>query len=135
MTTEIHEIAKRIVPVLRTGCVEASVFGSIARGDASQLSDLDLLVKYHEDVSLLDVVDLKNELESILGVKVDLVSSGLFEASSQRTGFERKPPHSMKKDPWVHIDDISDSIKAIKKYTLRFGAKPTSWLHRKNRMR
>lgn len=24
----------------------------------------------------------------------------------------------MKKDPWVHIDDIYDSIKAIKKYTL-----------------
>jgi hypothetical protein len=76
MTTEIHEIAKRIVPVLKNrGVVEASVFGSIARGDASQLSDLDLLLKYHEDVSLLDVVDLKNELESILGVKVDLVSS------------------------------------------------------------
>jgi len=76
MTTEIHEIAKRIVPVLKNrGVVEASVFGSIARGDACQLSDLDLLVKYHEDVSLLDVVDLKNELESILGVKVDLVSS------------------------------------------------------------
>jgi predicted nucleotidyltransferase len=75
MTIEIHEIAKRIVPVLRSrGVVEASVFGSIARGDASPLSDLDLLVKYRDDVSLLDVVGLKNELESILGVKVDLVS-------------------------------------------------------------
>jgi uncharacterized protein len=76
MTTEIHEIAKRIVPVLRNrGVVEASVFGSIARGDAGPLSDLDLLVKYRNDVSLLDVVGLKNELETILGVKVDLVSS------------------------------------------------------------
>jgi predicted nucleotidyltransferase len=75
MTIELPEIAKRIVPVLRNrGVVEASVFGSIARGDASPLSDLDLLVKYRDDVSLLDVVGLKNELESILGVKVDLVS-------------------------------------------------------------
>jgi hypothetical protein len=76
MTAEINELAERIVPVLRNrGVVEASVFGSIARGDASSLSDLDLLVKYRDDVSLLDVVGLKNELESILGVKVDLVSS------------------------------------------------------------
>jgi predicted nucleotidyltransferase len=76
MATEIHELAKRIVPVLKNcGVVEASVFGSIARGDTSSLSDLDLLVKYRDDVSLLDVVGLKNELESILGVKVDLVSS------------------------------------------------------------
>jgi uncharacterized protein len=76
MAAEINELAERIVPVLRNrGVVEASVFGSIARGDASSLSDLDLLVKYRDDVSLLDVVGLKNELESILGVKVDLVSS------------------------------------------------------------
>ena len=76
MTTKIHEIAQRIVPVLKNrGVVEASVFGSIAREDSSSLSDLDLLVKYRDDVSLLDVVGLKNELESILGVKVDLVSS------------------------------------------------------------
>jgi uncharacterized protein len=76
MTTEIHEIAKRIVPILRNrGVVTASVFGSIARGEAGPRSDLDLLVKYRDDVSLFDVVGLKNELESILGVKVDLVSS------------------------------------------------------------
>jgi hypothetical protein len=76
MATEIHELAERIVPVLRNrGVVEASVFGSIARGDAGSLSDLDLLVKYRDDVSLFDVVGLKNELESILGIKVDLVSS------------------------------------------------------------
>jgi predicted nucleotidyltransferase len=76
MTAEIHEIAKRIIPVLRNrGVIEASVFGSIARGEDNPLSDLDLLVKYRDDVSLLDVVGLKNEIESILGVKVDLVSS------------------------------------------------------------
>ena len=75
MTAEIHEIAERIVPILRNrGVVEASVFGSVARGDIGSLSDLDLLVKYRNDVTLLDVVSLKNELEGILGVKVDLVS-------------------------------------------------------------
>jgi hypothetical protein len=75
MNIEVHEIAKRIVPVLKSrGVVEASVFGSLARGEASPLSDIDLLVKYRDDVSLLDVVGLENELESILGVRVDLVS-------------------------------------------------------------
>jgi len=72
---EIGELAKRIVPILRySGVVEASVFGSFARGEVHPDSDLDLLVRYKKSVSLLDVSELKCELEKLLGSQVDLIS-------------------------------------------------------------
>jgi predicted nucleotidyltransferase len=72
---EIESLAKRIVPILReSGVIEASVFGSFVRGDPRPDSDLDLLVKYEEKVSLFDVSGLKYELEKLLGGKVDLIS-------------------------------------------------------------
>ena len=71
----IEDLAKRIVPILRNaGVVEASVFGSFTRGEAQPDSDLDLLVRYKETVSLFDVSGLKCELEKFLGNKVDLIS-------------------------------------------------------------
>ena len=72
---EIEELAKHIVPVLRDGgVIEASVFGSFTRGEVQADSDLDLLVRYKEKISLFDVSGLKCELEKLLGIKVDLVS-------------------------------------------------------------
>ena len=72
---EIKELAKNIVPLLRDmGVIEASVFGSFMRGEVQSDSDLDLLVRYKESVSLFDVGGLKCELEKLLGIKVDLVS-------------------------------------------------------------
>lgn len=54
--------------------VEASVFGSFARGDAGVTSDIDILVTYDADVSLFDHFDLKDELEKTSGRHVDVVS-------------------------------------------------------------
>jgi predicted nucleotidyltransferase len=72
---EIEELAKSIAPILREGgVIEASVFGSFTRGEVQPDSDLDLLVKYEETVSLFDVSGLKYELEKLLGSKVDLIS-------------------------------------------------------------
>lgn len=50
------------------------IFGSVARGEQSEASDLDLLVSFDEPVSLFDVVRLEQELESRLGVDVDVVT-------------------------------------------------------------
>jgi len=50
------------------------VFGSYVRGEQTHDSDLDLLVRFHEDATLLHLVGLGNFLEEQLGVKVDLVS-------------------------------------------------------------
>jgi len=54
---------------------EVSLFGSALREDFNSSSDFDLLIVFNnsQDKSLLDIVDLKNELEEVLGRKVDIV--------------------------------------------------------------
>ncbi len=49
------------------------LFGSIVRGDNSVSSDVDILVEFEKPIGL-DFVSLADELEEILGVKVDLVT-------------------------------------------------------------
>jgi hypothetical protein len=72
---DVENLKKIAVPVLKGyGVEKAAVFGSFARGDATENSDIDLLVKYKEGTSLFDVVRLQNRLEAELGRKVDLVS-------------------------------------------------------------
>lgn len=52
------------------------VFGSAARGEDTEESDIDLLVEFTEPKSLLDLVGLEQEFEDALGRKVDLVTTG-----------------------------------------------------------
>jgi predicted nucleotidyltransferase len=56
------------------GVIQASVFGSYARGEQTPKSDLDLFVRCRPGVSLFDVFDLQAELEQQAGVAVDLVT-------------------------------------------------------------
>jgi len=50
------------------------IFGSYARGDAGENSDIDILVEFHKSATLLDLAGLGNFLEEKLKHKVDLVS-------------------------------------------------------------
>lgn len=52
------------------------VFGSVARGDANDESDVDLLVSFGPGASLFDLIDLKEDAEQLLGISVDIVSEG-----------------------------------------------------------
>lgn len=51
------------------------VFGSAASQTDTPLSDLDLLVDATSDLDLLDVIDAADELETLLDVPVDIVTS------------------------------------------------------------
>lgn len=55
---------------------EVRVFGSVARGADTVDSDLDLLVTFEPGTSLFDVATLTDELEKLLGIHVDVVSTG-----------------------------------------------------------
>jgi len=56
------------------GARNVRVFGSTVRGEANRDSDLDLLVEFEPQRSLLDQAALVFELEKLLGRKVDVVS-------------------------------------------------------------
>ena len=56
------------------GVQKLGIFGSHARGDASENSDIDLLVETEKGMDLMRLVELEMRLTDILGRKVDLVS-------------------------------------------------------------
>jgi len=57
----------------RRGARNIRVFGSVARGEAGPESDLDLLVEMEPGRSLLDHIALIQDLEEVLGCRVDVV--------------------------------------------------------------
>lgn len=50
------------------------LFGSVARGEATDTSDIDLLVEFSTSKSLLALVALERQLANVLGRKVDLLT-------------------------------------------------------------
>ncbi len=50
------------------------IFGSYARGDYRQDSDLDILVAFREGISLLQLVQVQQEISDELGIPVDMVT-------------------------------------------------------------
>jgi uncharacterized protein len=60
----------------RYGGHDVRIFGSVARGDATEESDLDLLVRFEPGRSLLDQGGLLMDLRELLGIKVDVISEG-----------------------------------------------------------
>ena len=70
----LEEIKDKIKPVLnKNGIRKAGIFGSFSRGDINSDSDIDILVKIEKEISLLDFIGIKLELENVLGKRVDLV--------------------------------------------------------------
>ena len=74
MKTNVEEIKQKIIPILkRHGANRAALFGSCVRGEMNEESDIDVLVDIDEELSLLDFVGIKLEIEEALGKKVDLI--------------------------------------------------------------
>ena len=71
----VPEIKDKIVPTLeKYGVKRASLFGSVVRGDHTEDSDIDILVDMPETATLLDLANLKLDLEDILQRKVDVLT-------------------------------------------------------------
>jgi predicted nucleotidyltransferase len=72
---ELERLREKVAPILRRlGVRRASVFGSLARGEGDEESDVDLLVELEPGRSLLDLAELKVELEEVLGRRVDVIT-------------------------------------------------------------
>jgi predicted nucleotidyltransferase len=74
---EIRNRRDQIIAVAkRYGASDVRIFGSVARGEADAQSDVDILVRFEPDRSLLDQGGLLMELRELLGTRVDVVSEG-----------------------------------------------------------
>lgn len=75
MKPHTQEIKRKILPILRRYDVaRAAIFGSFARGESTERSDIDLLVEFKGQKSLLDLAGLKIALEELLKTKVDVLT-------------------------------------------------------------
>ena len=72
---EIKKLIEQSKPMLikKYHIKSIGLFGSIVRGDSTEVSDIDILVEFEKPIGL-DFVILGDELEEILGIKVDLVT-------------------------------------------------------------
>ncbi len=89
-------LAGRRAEILRVcaehGARNVRVFGSAARGEATEDSDIDLLVELEPGRSLLDLSGLVADLEALLGRKVDVVTEdGLYWLLRRRILKEARP--------------------------------------------
>lgn len=78
---DIEDIKKAVIqyctkyPIKQIG-----LFGSYARGDADEDSDIDLIVEFEDKVSLMKVLGLKTRLEADLSKRVDLLEPDSVDA-------------------------------------------------------
>jgi predicted nucleotidyltransferase len=76
----------------RRGASNVRVFGSVARGEDTDESDVDLLVDLSSDVSLVGLSGLTREIGEIVGVEVDVVpADSLKRAIRERVLAEAIP--------------------------------------------
>ncbi len=76
MTSTVAEIRDKVQHVLRKrGVVSAALFGSVARGEQTDSSDIDIIVELEEGRTLLDLSGLRLDLVELLGRDVDVVTA------------------------------------------------------------
>ncbi len=77
----VNEIKQKAIPILKaSGVTRSSLFGSYARGEQREDSDIDILVEFPKGKSLLDLIGLEQDLQDALGKKVDV---GTFRSVSK----------------------------------------------------
>ena len=75
MSDGIEQIKDKIIPVLKEAdVVRSSLFGSVVRGEATETSDVDVLVELPRGKTLFDLVGLELDLKKVLGRDVDVVT-------------------------------------------------------------
>ncbi|HVW78354.1 MAG TPA: nucleotidyltransferase family protein [Alloacidobacterium sp.] len=67
-----REDIRRIVQENRSA--NPRIFGSVLRGSDSESSDLDILIDPTRETSLLDVARIQNQIQVLLGVRVDVLT-------------------------------------------------------------
>ncbi|MGH3444308.1 MAG: nucleotidyltransferase family protein, partial [Nocardioidaceae bacterium] len=79
MRREIRKVLRRF------GAADVRVFGSVARGTDGPGSDLDIMATFPKTFSLLGLMEVEEQLEALLGVRVDVVFDNPRRSAAMRT--------------------------------------------------
>ena len=72
---DINKIKLQTIPILKEAGVSRSfIFGSYAKKQQKKDSDIDLIVEFNKQKSLLDLIALKLELEKKTGMEIDVLT-------------------------------------------------------------
>ncbi|PIR38658.1 MAG: DNA polymerase subunit beta [Alphaproteobacteria bacterium CG11_big_fil_rev_8_21_14_0_20_39_49] len=94
--TNFNDLQKRRDEILALskefGAENIRVFGSVARGEEKENSDVDILVSMQKNRSYFDLIAFQNSLEDLLHTKVDVLSDrGLYHSIKEQILNEAKP--------------------------------------------
>lgn len=84
---EVKQILIQVKPRLQQAyqVTELGIFGSYARQEQSETSDVDVLIDYDQAPTLFKLVELREDLSEVLGMKVDVVTkNGLKPRTRER---------------------------------------------------
>lgn len=85
-----QEIENIIVGYLKANnAVKISLFGSFTREENQGYNDIDVLIKFRESCSLLQLIKIENQLSEKLGIKVDLVTEGSLKNDTIKKSIQR----------------------------------------------
>ena len=86
----VQNVNNMIISTLREFNPERiGIFGSFARNENTPASDLDILVKFKDGISLLQLIKLENSLSEKLNVKVDLVTEGAISNKKLKESIQK----------------------------------------------
>lgn len=74
-------LREHALEITELGVASLAVFGSVAREEAGTQSDVDILVEFDRPVGLFEFVRVQQRLETLLGRRVDLVTSDALRPS------------------------------------------------------
>lgn len=94
MTAMDLEEIRRYVPQIyqiaaKFGISKIFIVGSVARGDQTFHSDLDLLIEVEEGVSLFNVAGFAYECERLIGKKIDVIPLSVIEKQSDQNFYNK----------------------------------------------
>ena len=80
MNYELQEIKDIVIPIAKTyGVSKVGVFGSYARSEANENSDVDIYIEKGKLRSLIQYFSFVNDLEHSLGCHVDVVTTNAID--------------------------------------------------------
>ena len=93
MTYTIDEIKNKLTPIFeQNGILKAVLFGSYAKGEATEQSDVDIVAHVDDEMSIFDFAEISGFVEDALGKKVDflygydVIPGGKVDVELQKDG-------------------------------------------------